>query len=87
MGAIESETAAATAETTRVESLETEAPENGDRETKFQPRPRAATGAPARARSAASWGAWDDRHRWGDSACEPLHGYSYGTTEKINRGN
>ncbi|MGO9274354.1 MAG: hypothetical protein ACLQOO_29660 [Terriglobia bacterium] len=45
MGAIESETAAATAETTGVESLETEAPENGDRETKFQPRPQAATGA------------------------------------------
>ncbi len=38
------------------------------------------------------WGAarWvdlrNDRHRWGDSASEPLDGYSCGKSERINRG-
>ncbi|HME00225.1 MAG TPA: hypothetical protein VKM93_23195 [Terriglobia bacterium] len=54
MVAIESETAAATAETTSVESPETKAPENGDRKP-IPAHPQIGGRRPTRARSATSW--------------------------------
>src|SRR5208282_197995 len=55
---------------------------------------RLRTSAPRGVEAPANWpggaGPWgeppDDLYQTGDSACEPFHGYAYGTTEKINKG-
>ena len=86
MSGIESETAAATAETTGFESPGPRHQRNGDRETNSSPArkrgPAALHGLVPQLPGVSGTTAIDV----GESACEPLHDYSYGRTEKINRG-